>query len=266
MKEWQIAAFILGTNGEFFALSMEEKISIMREARRMAPPGMTLCARVGSVTTLETVRLAREAARSGMDLLAVITPYFIPLTRNQLERHYRQIAKSVQMPIVLYNIPQRTGNSLSVETVAALASVPNMVGLKGSSGDLDYIGRVLASVPDYFSVFVGSDGLILGALKAGAAGSVSGMANLVPETIIDICQSFLDGWISDSEMAQAELAAIRETFAFGNSNSIVKQAVRLAGQRVWPCRNPGEIRDPEIDGKIVAVLERAGISIGDMVV
>lgn len=249
------AALILGTNGEFFALSAEERISIMREAVRKAPPELRVCAGVGAVTTRDTVRLACEAETAGVPVLAVIAPYFVQLSQAQLERHFRDIAASTRLPIMLYNIPNRTGNPLSVETVVSLAEVSTIIGIKDSSGDLEYLERIIASVPEDFAVLVGSDGLILEALKAGAVGSVSGMANLVPEIVVKIYRSFTEGRGQDAAEAQERLTKARSILSLGNSNSIVKRAVQLAGQQVGPCRRPGAIADPEIDRKIIEILE-----------
>ena len=255
------ALFPLGTNGEFFALEYGEKIEVLAAVMESASRETVKCAGVGCVTTRETVALAREAEAMGVDAVAVITPYFAALSQDQLYRHFTAVADSVSIPVILYNIPQRTGNSIDFETAARLAAVENIAGIKDSSGKLENLRGYLETVPDGFAVLVGSDGLILEGLRAGAAGCVSGMANATPELVVAICRCWKAGDEAGAESAQARLSNVRRILGLGNPNSIVKQAANLLGQPLGPCRSPGRIPDGTLDRPIAEILSECGYTV-----
>jgi 4-hydroxy-tetrahydrodipicolinate synthase len=159
--------FCLGTNGEFFSLSFEEKLRVTEIVVEEANGRVPVYAGTGCVTTEETIRLTSEALRVGADGASVITPYFLSFTQQELKDHFLRVADAVAMPLILYNIPGRTGNALQPATVEALSKVPNIVGIKDSSGQFDNLLQYIPFAGPNFGVLAGTDSLILPSLLAG---------------------------------------------------------------------------------------------------
>lgn len=192
----QIAAgvhglFVAGTNGEAYALSPQEKLrlaeSVLREAEGKVPVyfGSGLCGHAGKPS-----ELSKEAQRLGVDALSIVCPYFAPVSQEGLYAHFSEIAAAVSLPIILYNIPARTGVNLAPATVARLAQIPNIIGVKDSSGNFEQILQYLESVPEGFHVLSGNDSLLLWTLMAAAAGGICGVANLFPQTMAAIYEAW----------------------------------------------------------------------------
>ena len=170
--------FVLGTTGEFYALDEAEKQAVVAAAVGHVTGRLPVFAGTGAETTREVVRLTRMAEKEGASGVSVITPYFIKPTQAELYDHFRRVAESTALPVVLYNNPATCGGlSIEPETVARLAEVPNIVGIKDSSGDLQNTIEILRCTPrDSFAVLNGRDTLILAALAAGAAGAIPASA------------------------------------------------------------------------------------------
>lgn len=233
------AVFCLGTNGEFFILSMEERIRVMEifveETRGRVP----VYAGTGCVSTEDTIYLSQRAQMIGVDVLSVITPYFAAISQEELYEHYKAVAESVDLPIVMYNIPMRTGVTIEPETVAKLADISNVVGIKDSSGKFELIQSYIESTKDKeFAVLSGNDALILDTLKAGGTGGITAISNILPEIMVSIYQKYMEGDEEGAREAQNSIAPIRACFKYGNPNSIVKIATNLIGHPVGPCRKP----------------------------
>ena len=248
------ALFALGTNGEFYALSYQEKLDVLATVIEAAGGRLPVCAGVGCVTTAETIALAADAERLGVQSLSVITPYFAALSQEQLSRHFRAVAKAVALPLILYNIPQRTGNTIEPATVGSLSEVPNIAGVKDSSGRLESVRAFLDAAPKGFSVMAGTDSLILPGLKAGASGTVSGLANVVPELVVEIYRCWCEGRIAEAEAAQEAVVQVRSVLSLGNPNTVTKRATHLRGFPVGPCRAPASGLPPAIDDQIRKML------------
>ena len=255
------ALFCLGTNGEFYALDRQEKIEVLEIVREQAGERVPVCAGVGCVTTAETVAFAREAERLGADAVSVITPYFVALGQEQLYSHFRTVAEAVELPVILYNIPARTGNTITPETLERLSVIPNVIGIKDSSGKLESVQGFIEAASDGCSVLAGTDSLVLPGLRAGASGTVSGLANVVPELLVEVYRFWKMGADDDAERSQARLTSVREILKLGNPNSITKRAVNLLGFPVGPCRAPAEVQSPEVDAGIREVLSASGVDV-----
>lgn len=236
--------FPLGTNGEGFCLSEMEKERIIEIVVEQVKGRVPVFAGTGCISTQDTIRLSKMAFNKGVDALSVITPYFAKTSQEELYKHYMDVAFAVpDMPIILYNIPMRTGNSLLPETVVRLAeNAPNIVGVKDSSGDfnnlLAYYTQTRNLTDKEFYVLSGNDSLILSTLIAGGAGGVAGCSNVYPGVLSSIYELFKQGKLSESRVAQESIASFRECFKYGNPNTIVKIAVRLLGHDVGECRKP----------------------------
>lgn len=233
------AVFCLGTNGEFYIMDKEEKIRVMEIFVDEVKGKVPVYAGTGCVSTKETIELSMKAQEIGVDVLSVITPYFASLSQEELYTHYEALASAVDLPIVLYNIPARTGASLTPATVGRLADLNNIAGVKDSSGNFNNILQYIEMTREKnFAVLSGNDALILWTLLAGGTGGITAIANILPEIMVDIYHNFVYGNLENAKKAQSSIGPIRECFKYGNPNSIVKCATNLIGQPVGPCRAP----------------------------
>ena len=234
--------FPLGTNGEAYALSFKEKEEILATVIDQVKGRVPVYAGTGCITTAETIRMSRRAEEMGADALSIITPSFALASQKELYDHYVAVAKQVNIPIILYNIPPRTGNKLLPETVQALCrDVDVIVGAKDSSGDIEnlkaYI-RLTRELDKDVAILAGNDGAILTCLKEGGAGGIAGRANIWPATVAKIYDCFKAGDLEGAQAAQDAIAILQQTFKYGNPNTIIKKAVNLLGYPVGDCRKP----------------------------
>jgi 4-hydroxy-tetrahydrodipicolinate synthase len=234
--------FPFGTNGEGYILSEKEKIEVLEATIDQVKGRVPVYAGTGCISTADTIRLSRKAQELGADILSIITPSFALASQQELYDHYVTVAKHVDIPIVLYNIPARTGNKLLPETVARLAKdVDVILGVKDSSGDWDNLQAYINVTSDLekdFRVLSGNDSQILPCLKAGGAGGIAGCANVYPRVLSSIYDLFQAGKLTEAQEAQDSIASLRAVFRFGNPNTIVKTSVALLGYNVGKCRAP----------------------------
>ncbi len=247
--------FCLGTNSEFYAMQHEERLEVARTIVDQNSGRIPIAAGVGCITTRETVELARATAALGVDALSVIVPYFVGLSQDQLYRHYKTVAESVDIPVMIYNIPMRTGNHIEPETVKRLSEIDNIIGIKDSSGKMENVKRYIDLTGDDFSMLVGTDSLILETLQYGGQGAVAGCANPFPQLMAGIYDAWKAGDLDTARTRQEKIGPFRTTFKLGNPNSIVKRAMVLMGYEVGPVREPANIVSPDIDKALEAVLE-----------
>ena len=234
--------FPLGTNGEAYALSAREKEEILATVIDQVKGRVPVYAGTGCITTAETIRMSKRAEELGADALSIITPSFAVASQKELYDHYVAVAKHVNIPIILYNIPPRTGNKLLPETVQALGrDVDVIVGAKDSRGEIEnlkaYI-RLTKELDKDVAILAGNDGAILTCLKEGGAGGIAGRANIWPHTIANIYNCFIAGDLEGAQRAQDAVAVLQQTFKYGNPNTIIKTAVALQGRNVGKCRAP----------------------------
>lgn len=249
--------FALGTNGEGYILSYAEKVQVMKIIVDETKHRVPVYAGTGCVSTTETITLSKEAKEIGVDVLSVITPSFAKASQEELYTHYKKLNDAVKMPIVLYNIPARTGNFLAPETVERLADLPNIVGVKDSSGNFDNILQYIEKTKEKdFSVLSGNDALILWTLQAGGTGGITAVANVLPEIMTAIYKCFVAGDWNGARTAQDSIRAIRNCLALGNPNSIIKKATNLIGYPVGNTRAPFNIISEDVEQKVLAVLKK----------
>ena len=248
--------FCLGTNGEFYAMSKEEKLQVIQIVLDENRGRLPVYAGTGCITTKDTIELTREAKELGVDCVSVISPYFAESSQDSLYQHFSAVANAVDIPILLYNIPARTGANLSYQTVAKLAQIENIVGIKDSSGNFDNILRYIEETPDDFCVISGNDSLILWTLMAGGTGGISGISNIFPEIMASIYDLWKKGDFVAARKAQDSIRAIRDCLKLANPNSVVKRAAYFNGQNLGPARAPFQVTSPEIDAKIKATVEK----------
>src|SRR5438132_7998116 len=252
--------FVLGTNSEFYALDEREKQEVIATAVAHVNHRVPVFAGTGAESTREAVRLTKMAEREGADGVSVITPYFISPSQQEIFDHYRRVAESTSLPVILYNNPSTCGGlKIDVDTVARLAQMPNIRGIKDSSGDLQNTNEYLRVVPLHFSVMQGRDTLIYPSLLFGARGAVPASANVAPALCVDIFEAFERGDHAAALAAQLRLNPIRLSLNLGTAPGGVKVALDLLDMSLGPSRSPIAPLSPEKREKMRLALEQAGL-------
>jgi len=246
--------FVLGGQGEFYALSEEERSVAARFAVQTVAGRLPLYANVGAVTTAETVRLAQKAEQDRVDYLVVITPYYLRPSADELVAHYSEVCGSVHVPVLAYNVPDRTGVELTPAVLRRVAAAnSNFIGLKDSGGKLDVI-------PEWkragMLVFMGRDHLILDGLRMGAIGAVTACANLIPRTFVDLYDAYQAGKLEEATRLQALVDPLRQAFSLGTFPAVIKEAMNLVGMDVGKARRPLGRLTEEARAKLAAVLDK----------
>ncbi len=249
------AVFCLGTNGEFYAFDKDEKKKIIDIVVDEANGRIPILAGTGCVTTMETVEMTDYAKSAGVSAVSIISPYFAGISQEGLYQHFSAVADECQMPVIMYNIPARTGVNIHYETVKKLAENPYIIGIKDSSGNFDNTLRYIEETPNDFIVLCGNDSLILWTLMAGGNGGISGVTNIFPEHMVSIYEKFVEGDFEGAKKAQDQIRCIRDCFAGYNPNSVVKRAAALLGYPVGPARSPFAIDDEVLDNKLLAAFK-----------
>jgi len=217
----------------------------------------------GAITTREAVALTRMAHQAGADGGSVITPYFLSPSPQELYDHFAAVADASPLPVLLYNNPGRTGGvRLDPDTVTRLAAIPNVVGIKDSSGDLDVVARFVRSAPEGFSVLMGRDTLIFAALCCGVQGAIAATANVAPRLVVDIYERFQAGDVDAARQAQERLIPLRDAFTLGTFPGIVKDAMNLMGHRVGPARRPVHMLTGPARERLAEVLRSLDLDAG----
>ncbi len=257
----QIAAgvhgvFPFGTTGEGYILGEEEKERVLSVVIEEAKGKVPVYAGTGCISTKDTIRLSKRAQDMGADVLSIITPSFAQASQQELYEHYKAVAAAAEIPIVLYNIPARTGNALAPETVERLSELEGIAGVKDSSGNFDNMLQYIERTRDRdFAVLSGNDSLILWNLLAGGTGAVAGCANVYPENLRNIYGYFVEGRLEEARRCQDAIRSLRGCMKYGNSQTVVKTAVRLMGYPVGACRKPFDYLPEEGIRAISKVLE-----------
>jgi 4-hydroxy-tetrahydrodipicolinate synthase len=246
LREAGIAGmFISGNAGEFYALSREEKLLLVRIARKALGTGTPVIFGSGCATTAETAALSREAEAEGADIITVITPYLIKPSEDELYEHFAAVLRATGLPVLLYNNPAVTGVPVSVRTAERLLAFENFAGVKDSSGDLALTLDFLRIGKGRLSVFAGRDGLILSTLIHGGSGAVSSVASACPELAVDIYREFAAGHLDAAREAQMKFARLRGQFSLGTFPAVVKEILSIRGFRTGAARLPVKPLTPE---------------------
>jgi len=252
--------FVLGTNSEIYALDEQEKQKVIATAVEHVRGRVPVYAGTGAESTREVIRLTRMAEREGANGVSIITPYFILPNQQEIYDHYRRIAETTSLPVVLYNNPATCGGvKIDVDTCARLAEIGNILAIKDSSGDLQSTNEMIRAVPERFSVLMGRDTLIGQAMLFGARGAVPATANIAPRLVVDIYEAAVRGDVAATRAAQVRLNPIRLGLTLGTAPSGVKGALDLLGESIGPCRSPVGPLTPANQQKMRAALLAAGL-------
>lgn len=237
--------FFGGSQGEFFSMTVEERIELYEQATALVAGRVPVFAGTAAITTHETIKLSIAAEKAGCNALSIIGPYFIKPNQEELYRHYMTVADAVSIPILLYNNPDRVGYNLPVALLERLAIAGNIVGMKDSGGDLTYVNDVIRRLPEDFAVFCGRDTVILNVLASGGAGAVPASGNVAPKLIVGLYNAVQCGDFVSARAMQAELALLRNAFALGSFPVVIKEALDLLGMDVGPARLPIQPLQPD---------------------
>lgn len=250
--------FPLGSNGEFHVLNREEKMQFSKAVIEHVNKRVPVYVGTGACSTKEAIELSKQAEELGADALSVITPYFLRPTDEELIQYYTQIAKSVKVPIILYNIPKATGVNISPYVLRALIQIENIKGIKDSSGDLSNLKEYIdVTRGTQVNVLVGSDSKILVGYKMGATGAIAGTSNLIADTLVGLDRAYHKGNMEEAQKLQQDIEELRKVLPLGTVPSILKRAVEMAGiAKVGPARKPVQETNKQTDLKIENMLQK----------
>lgn len=233
------AVVVGGSTGEFAALSHDERIRLTGAVIEHTAGRVPVVAQTGATSTREAIRLSQEAQRSGADVLMLVTPYYEPLTVAETVDYIRDVAASVELPIMLYNIPDATGVHLPVDTVAALAEeIDHVRYIKDSSANWEYCLQLIHHLGDRLGTFVGWDAYIVGALAEGAAGVMAGSANVIPRELVAIRDAVRSGDHAGALRRWATVYPVIDAMLSSDFVPAVRAGLGLQGLDVGRPRRP----------------------------
>lgn len=249
--------FILGSNGEFHVIDEDEKIAFAKKVIEIVNKRVPVYVGTGCCSTRETIRLSKKMEELGADALSIITPYFLKPSNDDLYEHYKAVAQSVDIPIVLYNIPKATGCPLDPELVSRLADIENIKGIKDSSGEVDRMQAYsdICKEKD-LCLLIGSDSKITVGYAMGATGAVAGTSNAIVDTLVGLDHALRNNDIQKAEKLQQDIDVLRSVLTLGTVPSVMKRATELAGiAKVGPARKPVQEVSEKDDKKIKDALK-----------
>ena len=232
------AIIICGTTGESPVLNHEDHTHAIRYTVERAAHRVPVIAGTGSNDTLYAVRLSREAEAAGVDGMLLVTPYYNKTTQAGLIRHYNYIADRVNTPMIIYNVPSRTGLNILPETYKELSKHPNIAAIKEANGNIAAAARTMSLCGDDLAVYSGNDADIVPMLALGAKGVISVLSNIMPRETHDICAKFFAGDIAGSRKLQLDLTGLIGALFIECNPIPIKTAMNLMGYDVGECRMP----------------------------
>nr|WP_207641427.1 4-hydroxy-tetrahydrodipicolinate synthase [Clostridium beijerinckii] len=232
------AIVIAGTTGESSTMTDEEHREVIRFTVEYANKRVPVIAGTGSNDTVYAVQLSQYAESVGADALLLVTPYYNKTTQTGLIKHYNYIADRVNIPIILYNVPSRTGVNITPETYAELAKHPRIVATKEASGDLSAIAKIKAICKDELNIYSGNDDQIVPILSLGGKGVISVFSNIMPKEAHEICSSYFEGKVEESCNLQTKYLDLINALFIEVNPIPVKTALGLMGYNVGPLRMP----------------------------
>ena len=264
--DWHVAQgtdgiLVLGTTGESSTMSHEEDDEVCRFAIDRVAGRVPVIAGSGSNSTGTQLEKSKKYARMGADALLCITPYYIKANAEGMYRHFADVADAVDVPVILYNVPGRTGCAIPEETVARLARHPNICGIKEASGDISYAARIARYLSDDFQMFCGNDDITLPLLSLGASGVISVWANIMPAACHQMVMDYLEGRREQARKAQLKYLDLINGLFMEVNPIPVKEAMNLMGMDVGGYRLPLCPMSSEHREKLAGIMRQAGLKI-----
>ncbi len=232
------AVIVCGTTGESATLNDEEHKDVIEFAVKTVNGKIPVIAGTGSNDTKYAVELSKHAQQMGVDGLLVVTPYYNKATQQGLITHYTKIADSVDIPVIIYNVPSRTGCNVEPETIKTLSKHKNIVGVKEASGNISQVAKIAALCGDEIDIYSGNDDQILPILSLGGKGVISVMSNILPKETHDICQLFFDGKFKEGLELSNKLNKISHDLFLEVNPIPIKAALELMGYDAMSLRLP----------------------------
>lgn len=263
LVDWHIASgtdaiVAVGTTGESATLTVDEHCEVVRHTVRQAAGRVPVIAGTGANSTSEAIDWTAAAKDSGADACLLVTPYYNKPSQRGLIAHYEKVAASVAIPQILYNVPGRTACDMLPDTVATLAAVPNIVGIKDATGNLERGRELLARVPTDFAVYSGDDATALELILLGAKGNISVTANVVPKAMADMCRLGLAGQADEAWALNDSVAALHRDLFLESNPVPVKWALHAMGRIGTGIRLPLVTLDARYHEPLRATLQAAG--------
>lgn len=254
--------FLLGSNGEFQVLTENEKLQFVEHVTKKVDKRIPVYVGTGSCSLRESIRLSKKMELLGVDALSVLAPYFFEPTEEELYYYFSSIANSVEIPIILYNIPKTVGYKLSPELVEKLSSIKNVKGIKDSSGDLELFESYINATKNTDTVvLIGSDSKIAQAYALGAKGAVAGTSNLLTDQLVGFNHALKYHEVDKISGYQQAIEELRKILKLGTVPSALKRSIELAGiAEVGPARYPTLELSEEADKEIQEMLKKIGIN------
>ena len=253
------ALVIAGTTGESSTLSEQEHIEVIRFAVEHTAHRVPVIAGTGSNSTETAVMLSKEAEAAGADALLLVTPYYNKTTQRGLYVHYKTIADSVKLPIILYNVPSRTGLGIDVETAAKLAEISNIAAMKDAVGNITYTANLIERCGDNLTVYSGNDDQIVPMMSLGAKGVISVLSNVAPRETHDMTAAALAGDFKTAAALQLKYLKLIHALFIETNPIPVKEAVNQMGYAAGACRLPLYEMADETKAVLVAEMKKQGL-------
>jgi 4-hydroxy-tetrahydrodipicolinate synthase len=232
------AIIVAGTTGEASTLPDAEHVEVVRKTVEFANKRIPVIGGSGSNDTSYAIELSKKLEACGVDGLLVVTPYYNRSNNSGYIKHYEAIANAVNVPIILYNVPGRTGVKLPLEVLKSLSEHKNIIGIKEASGDMTYVSDIARICGSDFDIYSGNDDIIVPTMSIGGIGVISVLANVLPKETHDMCQFYLDGKVKESRDLQLKYNGFVHSL-FTETNPIpVKKAMNLLNMNVGPLRMP----------------------------
>ncbi len=250
------ALVICGTTGESATMTLEEHSEVIKVAVEHAAGRVKIIAGAGSNDTACAANLAVEAEEVGADALLLVTPYYNKATQKGLFEHYKYIAEKVSLPIILYNVPSRTGCSIKPETYAKLAEIDNIVAIKEANGDISSVVKTRLLCGDKLDIYSGNDDQIIPIMALGGKGVISVLSNVMPRETVEMCDRMLKGDVQGAAAMQIELSSLIDALFIEVNPIPVKTAMNLMGMGVGPLRLPMTEMEENTKAVLVNELEK----------
>jgi len=252
---------VLGSTGEGILMDEREGLQAIETVRAAAAPGKIVIAGTGSESSSETIEFSNKAAQAGADYSLVVTPFYYKaqMTAAALEAYYREVAEKSKIPIILYTVPKFTGLELPLQTIAAMATHPNVIGLKDSSGNVAAISETLKACPPEFCVFQGHGSILFSALLLGAKGGILALSNMAPAETVEIHKLFQAGDYEKAREMQFRLLPVNQKIVGGYGVPGIKCAVDMLGYAGGDPRPPLRPVNQEARDSIRQILKDGGL-------
>ncbi|BFJ01664.1 MULTISPECIES: 4-hydroxy-tetrahydrodipicolinate synthase [Priestia] len=232
------ALVIAGTTGESPTLSTEEKLALFRHSVKVVDGRVPVVAGTGSNNTYASIELTKKAEEIGVDAIMIVAPYYNKPNQEGLYQHFKTIAESTELPVMLYNIPGRSVINMSIDTIVRLAELPNVVALKDASGDLDAMTAIIAQTSDDFALYSGDDGLTLPVLAIGGTGIISVASHVIGNEMQEMVKLYESGNPKEAAKIHQRIVPVMKSLFAAPSPTPVKTALQLKGLDVGSVRLP----------------------------